>query len=158
MERSVIRGAVMPAISFLDCAALHPGYGRYLLKLEETCLSFASHCHSFSRWRGCFVLCPARGHRGSFRLVIVRRRPRSRPARRSMVNCAGTHGDAFAWRNFARSAATGRGRPRARSRHAGRCKRRANEGWLLQRANIQLSKLNNNELSRAAKMLTALTD
>jgi len=28
----------------------------------------------------------------------------------------------------------------------------------LQRANIQLSKLNNNELSRAAKMLTALTD
>jgi len=29
---------------------------------------------------------------------------------------------------------------------------------LLQRINIQLSKLNNNELSRAAKMLTALTD
>ena len=31
-------------------------------------------------------------------------------------------------------------------------------GRLLQRINIQLSKLNNNELSRAAKMLTALTD
>jgi transcriptional regulator with XRE-family HTH domain len=31
-------------------------------------------------------------------------------------------------------------------------------GKLLQRINIQLSKLNNNELSRAAKMLTALTD
>lgn len=31
-------------------------------------------------------------------------------------------------------------------------------GRLLQRINIQLSKLNNNTLSRAAKMLTALTD
>jgi len=31
-------------------------------------------------------------------------------------------------------------------------------GRLLQRVNIQLSKLNNNELNRAAKMLTALTD
>ena len=31
-------------------------------------------------------------------------------------------------------------------------------GRLLQRINIQLSKLNNNELSRATKMLTALTD
>ena len=31
-------------------------------------------------------------------------------------------------------------------------------GRMLQRINIQLSKLNNNELSRAAKMLTALTD
>jgi len=31
-------------------------------------------------------------------------------------------------------------------------------GRLLQRINIQLSKLNNNELSRAAKMLTALTE
>ena len=31
-------------------------------------------------------------------------------------------------------------------------------GRLLQRINIQLSKLNNNALSRAAKMLTALTD
>jgi transcriptional regulator with XRE-family HTH domain len=31
-------------------------------------------------------------------------------------------------------------------------------GRLLQRINIQLSKLNDNELSRAAKMLTALTD
>jgi hypothetical protein len=31
-------------------------------------------------------------------------------------------------------------------------------GQLLQRINILLSKLNNNELSRATKMLTALTD
>jgi transcriptional regulator with XRE-family HTH domain len=31
-------------------------------------------------------------------------------------------------------------------------------GRLLQRINIQLSKLNNNDLARAAKMLTALTD
>jgi hypothetical protein len=31
-------------------------------------------------------------------------------------------------------------------------------GRLLQRINIQLSKLNNNALSRAAKMLTVLTD
>jgi hypothetical protein len=31
-------------------------------------------------------------------------------------------------------------------------------GRLLQHINIQLSKLNNNELSRAAKMLTVLTD
>ena len=31
-------------------------------------------------------------------------------------------------------------------------------GRLLQRINIQLSKLNNNALSRTAKMLTALTD
>jgi transcriptional regulator with XRE-family HTH domain len=31
-------------------------------------------------------------------------------------------------------------------------------GRLLQRINIQLSKLNNNELSRATRMLTALTD
>ena len=31
-------------------------------------------------------------------------------------------------------------------------------GRLLQRINIQLSKLNNNGLARAAKMLTALTD
>jgi hypothetical protein len=29
---------------------------------------------------------------------------------------------------------------------------------LLQRINIQLSKLNNNDLARAAKMLTALTE
>jgi hypothetical protein len=34
----------------------------------------------------------------------------------------------------------------------------AERGRLLQRINIQLSKLNNNELSRATKMLTALTD
>ena len=31
-------------------------------------------------------------------------------------------------------------------------------GRLLQRINIQLSKLNNNDLARAAKMLTALTE
>ncbi len=31
-------------------------------------------------------------------------------------------------------------------------------GRLLQRINIQLSKLNNNDLARAARMLTALTD
>jgi transcriptional regulator with XRE-family HTH domain len=31
-------------------------------------------------------------------------------------------------------------------------------GRLLQRINIQLSKLNNNDLARATKMLTALTD
>jgi transcriptional regulator with XRE-family HTH domain len=31
-------------------------------------------------------------------------------------------------------------------------------GQLLQRINIQLSKLNNNDLARAAKMLTALTE
>jgi hypothetical protein len=31
-------------------------------------------------------------------------------------------------------------------------------GRLLQRINIQLSKFNNNDLARAAKMLTALTD
>jgi hypothetical protein len=34
----------------------------------------------------------------------------------------------------------------------------ANPPYGLQRINTQLSKLNNNALSRAAKMLTALTD